>query len=133
MTSYIGVDIGKKSLYLYLPVIDQSFEFNNNQRGFHKLLKDINKHYKSPLDIVVVFEPTGGYERNFREFLKSNKVNFATVHPNKVRSYAKAKGWLAKTDYIDSELLADYATAFSLPIKQHYDRIWLSEDNFCPI
>ena len=41
MTSYIGVDIGKKSLYLYLPVIDQSFEFNNNQQGFHKLLKDI--------------------------------------------------------------------------------------------
>lgn len=84
-------------------------------------MKDINKHYKSPLDIIVVFEPTGRYERNFRELLKSNKVNFATVHPNKVRSYAKAKGWLAKTDYIDSKLLADYATVFSLPIKQHYN------------
>ena len=120
MASYIGVDVGKKSLHLYLPVIDQSFEFSNNQQGFHKLLNGINKHYTSLLDTIIVFEPTGGYERNLKEFLKFNKVSFATVHPNKVRSYAKAKGWLAKTDYIDAKLLSDYATVFSLPIKQSY-------------
>ena len=60
MTSYIGVDVGKKTLHLYLPVVDQSFEFSNNQQGFHKLLKGINKHYKSLLDTIIVFEPTGG-------------------------------------------------------------------------
>ena len=52
-----------------------------------------------------MFEPTGGYEQELKEFLKLNKVNFVTVHPNKVHSYAKAKGWLAKTDLIDSKLL----------------------------
>ncbi len=50
-----------------------------------------------------------------------NKVNFVTVHPNKVRSYAKAKGWLAKTDLIDSKLLSEYATVFSLLVKQDYN------------
>ncbi|WP_342278988.1 IS110 family transposase [Candidatus Tisiphia endosymbiont of Myopa tessellatipennis] len=72
-------------------------------------------------ELIVVFEPTGGYEHNLREFLKVNKLPFATVHPNKVRSYAKAKGWLAKTDNIDSKLLHDYATCFALPVKVTYD------------
>ena len=53
MTSYVGVDVGKKTLNLYLPVVEQSFEFSNNQKGFHKLLKGINKHYKSLLDTII--------------------------------------------------------------------------------
>ena len=121
MTSYIGVDVGKKSLHLYLPIAGKIFEVTNNDLGFSKLLFYLNKHYKSLLDIIIVFEPTGGYERNLREFLKSTKINFTTVHSNKVRSYARAKGWLAKTDCIDSKLLSDYATTFSLPIKQNYN------------
>lgn len=121
MATYIGVDVGKKSLHLYLPIVDKSFEINNNQPGFTKFLSCLTKHYKCLSNIIVVFEPTGGYERNLREFLKSSKINFTTVHPNKVRSYAKAKGWLAKTDHMDSQLLSDYAKVFSLPIKQNYN------------
>jgi transposase len=48
-------------------------------------------------------------------------INFSCVHQNKVRHYAKAKGWLAKTDKIDSKLISDYAFAFSLKVKQTYD------------
>ena len=121
MTSYIGIDVGKKSIHMYLPITDKSLELNNNHAGFIKMIYHLNNHYQSLSAIVVVFEPTGGYERNLREFLKSVKINFTTVHPNKVRAYAKAKGWLAKTDYIDSKLLSDYANLFALPIKQNYD------------
>ena len=32
----------------------------------------------------------------------------------------KLRDGLAKTDYIDAKLLSDYATVFSLPIKQSY-------------
>jgi len=119
MTSYIGVDVGKKSLCFYLPITDKSIEIPNNEQGFAKLISYCAQHYKLS-NIIVVFEPTGGYERGLREFLKLNKINFATVHPNKVRSYAKALGWLAKTDSIDSKLLADYGKVFSLPAKQDY-------------
>ena len=121
MTSYIGIDVGKKSIHMYLPITDKSLELNNNHAGFIKMIYHLNNHYQSLSAIVVVFEPTGGYERNLREFLKSVKINFTTVHPNKVRAYAKAKGWLAKTDYIDSKLLSDYANLFALPIKQNYN------------
>lgn len=85
------------------------------------MLTTINKHYQNLSEIIIVFEPTGGYEHNLREFLKINKLPFATVHPNKVRNYAKARGWLAKTDNIDSKLLHDYATCFALPVKSTYD------------
>ena len=121
MTSYIGIDVGKKSLHIYLPIADKSIEITNNQQGLAKLLSCCVEYYQHLSDIIIAFEPTGGYERELKEFLKLNKVNFVTVHPNKVRSYVKAKGWLAKTDLIDSKLLSEYATVFSLLFKQDYN------------
>ena len=123
MTRYIGVDVGKTFLHIYLPVTDKTFEVSNNIQGFNELLSNLYKQYDSLLDIIITFEPTGGYERSFREFLKSNKINFAIVHPNKVRSYAKAKGLLAKSDAMDSKLIADYAAAFLLQVKQDYNTV----------
>jgi transposase len=66
MTSYIGIDVGKKSIQLYLAIIDKSFELTNNSEGFSKIINHITKYYKSLSKIIVVFEPTGGYERNLR-------------------------------------------------------------------
>lgn len=120
MTSYIGVDVGKKFLHVYLPIINKSFEVSNNVKGFNTLLSNLSKHYQTLSNLIIAFEPTGGYERTFREFLKTIKLQFTTVHPNKVRQYAKAKGLLAKTDFMDSKLITDYATAFSLQVKQVY-------------
>ena len=119
MATYIGIDIGKKSLQVYLPNTEKSFNITNAESGFKKLLSTLNQHFELS-SIIVVFEPTGGYERLLREFLKSYKINFSTVHPNKVRQYAKAKGLLAKNDNLDSKLLYDYATTFSLPVKCEY-------------
>ncbi|UCM92488.1 MULTISPECIES: IS110 family transposase [unclassified Candidatus Tisiphia] len=104
-TTYIGVDVSKKTLSIYMLATNKAFEVTNDQHGFTTMLSTINKYYPVLSELIVVFEPTGGYEYNLREFLKINKLPFATVHPNKVRSYAKAKGWLAKTDNIDSKLL----------------------------
>ena len=120
MAIYIGIDVGKKSLQLYLPQVDKSMAISNDESGYAKLLNCLHKYYAQLSDLIVVFEPTGGYEQHLRTYLKKNKINFTTVHPNKVRNYAKAKGWLAKTDKIDSQLLHDYATVFSLPVKIDY-------------
>ena len=117
MATYIGVDVGKKSLQVYLPIAGKSFDVTNNEVGFINLIDSLCKNYDRLDNLIIVFEPTGGYERNLREFLKSREFGFTTVHPNKVRNYAKAKGLFAKTDKIDSKLLSDYATTFSLQIK----------------
>lgn len=121
MAIYIGVDVSKKSLEVYFPAITKSFTVTNDKSGFSKLLTSLNKNYQPLSEVIIVFEPTGGYEKPLRDFLKFCKLNFTTVHPNKVRQYAKAKGLLAKTDNLDSKLLHDYATCFSLKVKSDYD------------
>jgi transposase len=62
MATYIGVDVGKKSLQVYSPITNESFEVTNNELGFNKLLTYLNKYHESLQDIIIVFEPTGGYE-----------------------------------------------------------------------
>lgn len=119
MTTYIGIDVGKKSLQVYLPIKDKSFTISNDQKGFNKLLSHLIKYYDLSSS-VIIFEPTGGYENSLRSFLKDNKINFTTVHPNKVRKYAGAKGLLAKNDNLDSKLLHEYAAHFTPAIKVDY-------------
>lgn len=120
MTTYIGIDVGKKSLQVYLPINDKSFDVDNSQKGFKKLLSYLIKNYYELSSLIIIFEPTGGYEHSLRSFLKKTKINFTTVHPNKVRKYAGAKGLLAKNDNLDSKLLHEYATHFAPAIKEDY-------------
>ncbi|WP_341753859.1 hypothetical protein [Candidatus Tisiphia endosymbiont of Dioctria rufipes] len=86
-TTYIGVDVSKKTLSIYIPATNKAFEVTNDQQGFTTMLSTINKHYTALSELNVVFEPTGGYEHNLREFLKINKLPFATVHSINLKSW----------------------------------------------
>ena len=105
MANYIGIDVGKKFLQIYLSSIDTSFAVDNNINGFKKFIFYLNKHYRKLSDVLVAFEPTGSYETLLKKLLHQHKISFSIVHPTKVRNFAKAKGWLAKTDKIDSKLI----------------------------
>jgi transposase len=114
MAIYIGIDVGKKELQIYCPSLKQSWKILNTSKGLNSLQGPLLKHYKTFEDLVVVFEPTGNYEYGLRSFLEQHAIPFAMVHPNKVRSFARAKGLLAKTDKMDSKLIHDYAVQFSI-------------------
>lgn len=114
MTDYIGIDVGKETCIVYGLDNNKTFSFPNNTKGLQNLLLKI---LKMPTPPLVVFEPTGGYERPLRLFLQEKEIAFTIVHPNKVRYYARAKGLLAKTDKIDAKIIADYAAAFNLEHK----------------
>jgi transposase len=58
---------------------------------------------------LVVFEPTGGYERILRRELVLAGLPFARAHPNEVVAFRASRGVKAKTDRIDARLLADFA------------------------
>ena len=73
----------------------RAFEIINNQQGFSKLLTCLAKYYQHLSDLVIAFESIDSYERNLREFLKAN-IFFATVHPNNVSNYTKARDGLLK-------------------------------------
>jgi transposase len=44
--------------------------------------------------------------------LYHNRLPVSLVEPIKIRSFAKAKGILAKTDNLDAKVLAEYALAW---------------------
>ena len=116
----IGVDVGKASLECYIPTTNNVYKVPNDNKGFLLLLKYLKNHYKNYKDFVMVFEPTGGYEKELEKCCFKKGIKFIIVHPNKVRNYAKATSLLAKTDKLDCKLISEFANNFSLQPKQNY-------------
>lgn len=54
----------------------------------------------------VVLEATGAYDRRLRCELTAAGVSFARVNPSRARDFARAAGFLAKTDQVDARMLA---------------------------
>ena len=57
---------------------------------------------------LVVIEATGGYERRWVAALLDAGIPVAVVNPKRVRDFARAMGYLAKTDAIDARVIAEY-------------------------
>ena len=65
----------------------------------------------------VVLEATGGYETLVASELELAGLPVSLVNPRQVRSFAQAKGQLAKTDAIDAQVLALFAEAIKPPVR----------------
>ena len=61
----------------------------------------------------VVFEATGSYDRHLREALAAKGAAFARVNPGRARDFARAAGFLAKTDKVDAKMLAAFGQALA--------------------
>mgnify|MGYP003539027614 CR=1 FL=1 len=59
--------------------------------------------------IFVLFEATGHYDKVLRHALSEAGVPFARVNPARARDFARAAGYLAKTDAVDARMLAAMA------------------------
>ncbi len=69
----------------------------------------------------VVMEASGGYERTWAKALRAAKIEVRIVDPNRVRSFARSAGRLAKNDTIDAEMIAWFAETFGEAPHQAYD------------
>lgn len=103
--SVIGIDVGKYELAVYWNNEHQTV-INEPAKLKNWLVKNMKE---LQLVDLIVFEPTGGYERELKECLEALQLPYCQVHANHVRSYAKASGIEAKTDHIDAKVLAEYA------------------------
>lgn len=113
MELYVGVDVSKVSLDLFIN--GDIIQVNNNLSGYRKIHKKLMTLLKKGFSIkVLCCEASGGYEREFVEFFrkKNNPVHIA--HANKVRYFAKSRGYLAKTDGIDARVIAEYAECYKV-------------------
>jgi len=113
MKTYIGVDISKPQLDVDWK--GKAIHFENNQEGIEKLMTELKKlNAKNELSSVVL-EASGGYEKNLVKACHEDRLPVHVAHANKVRSFAKAKGILAKTDQLDASVLTEYG--FVMKIK----------------
>jgi transposase len=106
-TVFVGVDIGKSTLEA--SAADLHLKVSNDREGQLELLRKV-RALKRHLHFIV--EADMGYGREFVAFLRSRRCKVSVANPYQVRSFARAQGRLAKTDYLDAEVLAEYGKTF---------------------
>jgi len=100
--SYIGIDVSKAILDVYILSEKKHLTFENNVSGIKKLIKKV----QSISHVFIVMESTGGYEKLVAQTLVKENISVAIVNPRQIRDFAKALGKLAKTDRVDAEVIA---------------------------
>lgn len=101
----VGVDIAKETFDVSLGVEGELCSFSNDDKGFEQLQRSL-QHFEVSL---VAMEATGGYEAQLACALQAGGYQVAVVNARQVRDFAKAMGYLAKTDRIDAAVLAQFA------------------------
>jgi transposase len=109
MQNSCGVDISKDWLDSFIGP-DHFERFENSPEGISKLADFVRAHGGS----LVVMEASGGLERVAYYMLWEMQIPCAIVNAKAVRDFAKAMGHLEKTDRIDAEVIARFATAKAL-------------------
>jgi transposase len=102
---FVGIDVSKDTLDVYIRPDAIVRQFANSEEGISSLLGCLENLNPT----LVVVEATGGYERAVVAALSVAKMALSLVNPKRVRDFAKALGYLAKTDAIDARILSEFA------------------------
>ncbi len=114
---FIGIDISKLHLDVADSMTQETWQTANNEEGIAGLVESLSA-LNPPL---IVLEATGGLEIPLASALVAGRLPVAVVNPRQVRDFAKATGKLAKTDVIDSLVLAHFAKAIRPEVRKIKD------------
>lgn len=106
--SVVGIDVAKNKLDVCCLPSDERFVVE--EKDYDAVVKKLAA--LSP-DIVVL-EATGGYEQAVVVRLAEVGMPFFVANPTRIRAYAKALGFLAKTDQIDAFVIARFGQDIKL-------------------
>lgn len=98
---YIGIDVSKATLDVFESSSRKSHCIANRPEALAALIATWRERGS-----FVIFEATGSYDRALCTELQSQAVPFARVNPTRARDFARAAGFLAKTDAVDARMLA---------------------------
>ena len=99
---YVGIDVCKARLDVYLHPLGAKFAVSNDAHGFRRLKRSLEGHEVA----LVVMEATGKLHRAAHRSLVAESFAVAVVNPLRARLFAEAAGALAKTDGVDARMLA---------------------------
>lgn len=104
--SVVGIDVSKRSLEVQMYGEAKGRKIGNDVDGFTTLIEQM----KAIQPELIVFEATGGYESRAVSALSEAGFAVAVVNPTRVRRFAEGLGILAKTDKIDAQVIAHFAS-----------------------
>jgi transposase len=104
---FVGIDVSKDRLDVYLRPTDEAFCVPRDAKGLDSLTGRLND---LPVALVVL-EATGGFEATVAAAQVG--LPLCVVNPRQIRDFARAMGRLAKTDTLDAEVIALFAERVS--------------------
>jgi len=102
---YVGVDVSKSNLDIYIHPLEKLFKIPNTKSGIKAFTKELSKYNVAK----VACEATGGYESLFANILRKKSYNIWIIDPRRVRGFIIATGCKCKTDKIDAQKIAEFA------------------------
>jgi len=99
---YVGIDVCKERLDVYIHPVGETPTFSNDSNGIRRLKRLLKAHDVA----LVVMEATGKLHRPAHRSLSASGFRVAVVNPLRSRLFAGAIGMLAKTDRVDARMLA---------------------------
>lgn len=111
---HIGIDVSKDRLDIAVQEGGEGFAYPNDSTAF----ADLTERLRALNPRLIVLEASGGYEQDVLFALLAAGLPGALVNPRQTHAFAKAMGYLAKTDRIDARVLAHFAAAVRPKITQ---------------
>lgn len=97
----VGIDVSKHTLDVFDAGLGRAETVPNTAAATAVLARELAVRGR-----FVVLEATGRYDARLRRSLETAGVAYARVNPGQARDFARAAGFLAKTDRIDARMLA---------------------------
>jgi len=107
MDNYIGIDVAKATLQVFIPRNDLDVEIENSPLGLKKLYSKLKKQYKKSInDIVFVYESTGAYSTILEHYCQDKEIKCFKVGAYQSASFSKVVKNRNKTDVVDARMLS---------------------------
>lgn len=109
---YVGIDVSKLKLDVFIREKQVHRLFKNDAKGFGILTQWLLDQAQVPFDsIIVCFEHTGLYSMPLALYLEEKKIPFSMIPALEIkRSLGITRG---KNDFIDSKRIAEFAYRFN--------------------
>ena len=111
--SILAIDISKHHLDVSTLPDRRRWRADNDRAGIDGLVKEAHQR-----GATVIFEATSIYDRALIEALDDSGLPYHRANPRKARQFARAAGFLAKTDRVDGDMLAAYAAGVPLALAE---------------
>jgi transposase len=111
--TFIGVDVSQDHLDVYVRPTALRQRFANTTAGIAAFLAWVQPHAAER----ILFESTGPYQKAAVGALLAEGLPAVVVNARQVRDFAKAMGYLAKTDRLDAAVIAHFAEVATTTVR----------------